>query len=121
MYRVTSPHSHYLNTVGEKVGTWHDGRIVLQFKKGQQCAYLPKNLELVRLVPCSPGSKGCRRTMYYEVVCGRGLYRGQTRREVRGLRHGKVELVFEGGEQGEVPLEYLWMANPPVQIAKRER
>jgi len=84
--------------MGEKVGNWHDGRVVLQFKKGRQHAYLPKNLELVKLFPCSPGSKGCCRMTYYEVVRGRGPYCGQTGREVRGLRHGKVELVFEGGE-----------------------
>jgi len=85
MYRVTSPHSRYPNAVGEKVGDRRDGRVVLRFKKGRQRAYLPKNLELVRLFECQPGEKGARRTTHCKVVRGRSPYLGHIGRQVRGL------------------------------------
>jgi len=50
--------SHYPNTVGKKVRERSDGRVVLEFKRGRKHAYLPKNLELVRLPQARPGEKG---------------------------------------------------------------
>ncbi len=64
---------------------------------------LPKNFELVRLPLARPGEKRCRRTQYYEVIRGPNWYHGWIG-QVRGLKSGKVTLLFDDGGQAPFPL-----------------
>jgi len=60
MYWVVLAHTCYPLAIGKKVGERRDGMTVLEFKRGKKLAYLPKNLELVRLLPMrcmGPGEK----------------------------------------------------------------
>ena len=99
-----STQSRYPNTVGKKVGERSDGMIVLEFKRGRKRAYLPENLELVRLPLARLGEKGCCHTQYYEVIRGPNRYHGRIGQEVQGLKSGKVTLLFDDGGQAPFPL-----------------